>query len=134
MSKSVCKSNVRSRDMHVGYKFYTALLCIVKSKKMIYAKKKIQNNANLATQTAKIIANVNELEQKNLVRIEGNDVFVYPEIWKDKATALNWIKCLHLYCMVKKRFKESDTLNFKHFVTKELIGTFKNKKASVGVF
>ena len=98
---------------------------------MIYAKKKVQNNTNLAAQTAKIIANVNELEQKNLVRIKGNEVYVYPEIWKDKVTALNWIKCLHLYCMVKKRFKESDALNFKHFVTGENIGTFKNKKASV---
>lgn len=101
---------------------------------MIYAKKKIQHNANLAAQTAKIIANVNELEQKNLIRIEGNDVFLYPEIWKNKATALNWIKCLQLYCMAKKRFKESDTLNFKHFVSGELIGAFKNKKASVSIF
>lgn len=101
---------------------------------MIYAKKKIQNNANLAAQTAKIIANVNELEQKNLVRIEDNEVYVYPEIWKDKITALNWIKCLHLYCMVKKRFKESDTLIFKHYVSGEVIGSFKNKKASVLVF
>lgn len=101
---------------------------------MIYAKKKIQNNANLAAQTAKIIANVNELEQKNLVRIEDNEVYVYPEIWKDKITALNWIKCLHLYCMVKKRFKESDTLLFKHYVSGELIGSFKNKKASVLMF
>jgi len=101
---------------------------------MIYAKKKVQNNANLAAQTAKIIANVNELEQKNLIRIEDNEVYVYPEIWKDKITALNWIKCLHLYCMVKKRFKESDTLIFKHYVSGEVIGSFKNKKASVLVF
>ena len=101
---------------------------------MIYAKKKVQNNANLAAQTAKIIANVNELEQKNLIRIEDNEVYVYPEIWKDKITALNWIKCLHLYCMVKKRFKESDTVIFKHYVSGEVIGSFKNKKASVLVF
>jgi hypothetical protein len=101
---------------------------------MIYAKKKVQNNANLAAQTARIIANVNELEQKNLIRIEGNEVYVYPEIWKDKVTALNWIKCLHLYCMVKKRFKESDTLYFKHYVSGEIVGSFKNKKASVLIF
>jgi hypothetical protein len=79
---------------------------------MIYAKKKVQHASNLAAQTAKIIANVKELEEKNLLRLEGNEVFVYPQIWKDKATALNWIKCLHLYYMVKKRFKESDTLEF----------------------
>ncbi|SMC69481.1 hypothetical protein [Pedobacter nyackensis] len=101
---------------------------------MIYAKKKVQNNANLAAQTAKIIANVNELEQKNLIRIEGNEIYVYPEIWKDKVTALNWIKCLHLYCMVKKRFKESDTLYFKHYVSGDVVGSFKNKKASVLAF
>lgn len=101
---------------------------------MIYAKKKVQHASNLAAQTAKIIANVKELEEKNLLRIEGNEVFVYPQIWKDKVTALNWIKCLHLYCMVKKRLKESDTLNFKHFETGELIGAFKNKKATILVF
>lgn len=101
---------------------------------MIYAKKKIQNNNNLAAQTAKIITNVTELEQKNLVKIDENVVYVYPEIWKDKVTALNWIKCLHLYCMVKKRFKESDTLYFKHFITGETIGSFKNKKAHVTIF
>lgn len=101
---------------------------------MIYAKKKVQHASNLAAQTAKIIANVKELEEKNLLRIEGDEVFVYPQIWKDKPTALNWIKCLHLYCMVKKRFKETDTLNFKHFETGELIGSFKNKKANAFIF
>lgn len=101
---------------------------------MIYAKKKIQNNANVAAQRAMIIANVAELEAKNLVRLEGADVYVYVEIWKDKLTAINWIKCLQVYFMVKKGFKESDTLNFRHFVTGELIGTFKNKKASVFIF
>lgn len=98
---------------------------------MIYAKKKVQHSANLAAQTAKIIANVKELEDKNLIRIEGNEVHLYPEIWKDKATALNWIKCLHLYCMLKRRFKESDSLFFKHMETAEPLGVFKNKKASV---
>lgn len=98
---------------------------------MIYAKKKVQHSANLAAQTAKIIANVKELEEKNILRIEGDTVFVHPKIWKDKNTALNWIKCLHLYCMVKKRFKESDTLYFKHYETEELIGSFKNKTPKV---
>lgn len=101
---------------------------------MIYAKKKVQHTAHLAAQTAKIIANVKELQEKNLLRIEGNEVFVYPEIWKDKATALNWIKCLHLYCMLKMRFKESDSLLFKNYTTGEQIGGYKNKKASVSIF
>ena len=98
---------------------------------MIYAKKKVQHVANTAAQTAKIIANVKELEEKNIIRITDNEVELYPEIWKDKATALNWIKCLHLYYMLKRRFKESDPLLFKHMETGELIGSFKNKKAKV---
>lgn len=97
---------------------------------MIFAKKKVQHASNLAAKTAKIIANVNELESKNLLKIEGDAVFVYPQIWKDKTTALNWIKCLHLYCMVRKRFKETDTLYIKHYESGELIGAFKNKKPS----
>lgn len=98
---------------------------------MIYAKKKVQNTANLAAQTAKIIANVKELEEKNLIRLEEKEIYLYPDIWKDAATALNWIKCLHLYYMLKKRFKESNPLLFKHMETGELIGSFKNKKAKV---
>ncbi len=98
---------------------------------MIYSNKKVQTSANLAAQNAKIIANVNALKEKDLLRIEGNDVFVYPAIWKDQATALNWIKCLHIYCMLKHRFKEKDPLNFKDFTTGKLIGTFKNKKATL---
>lgn len=101
---------------------------------MIYANKKVQSTTNLAAQTARIIANVKELEEKNIARIEGNVVYVYPEIWKDKNTALNWIKCLHLYCMVKKRFKESDALFFRHFETSEPLGEYKHKKARVLVF
>lgn len=98
---------------------------------MIYAKKKVQNTANLAAQTAKIIANVKELEEKNLIRLEEKEIYLYPDIWKDRPTALNWIKCLHLYYMLKKRFKETDPLLFKHMETGELIGSFKNKKAKV---
>lgn len=98
---------------------------------MIYSNKKVQGAANTAIQNAKIIANVNALMEKNLLRIEGDNVFVYPAIWKDEATALNWIKCLHIYCRLKHRFKEKDPLNFKDYTTEELIGTFKNKKATV---
>ena len=98
---------------------------------MIYAKKKVQNNANLAAQRALIIANVNELMAKNLLKIVENEVYVYPEIWKDKAMALNWIKCLQLYFMVKYRFKENDALNFRHYESGELIASFKNKKPAL---
>ncbi len=98
---------------------------------MIYAKKKVQNSANLAAQRAQIIANVKELMAKNLLKIVENEVHVYPAIWKDKAMALNWIKCLHLYFMVKHRFKESDILNFKHYESGQLIASFKNKKPSI---
>jgi len=98
---------------------------------MIYANKKVQQSKNTAAQTAKIIANVVALEEKNLIRISGQEVFLYPELWKDKISALNWMKCLHLYCMLKKRFKESDPLYFKHFSTEEPLGSYKNKKASL---
>lgn len=98
---------------------------------MLYAKKKVQQNANLAAQRAQIISNVNELKAKNLLRIVDNEVYVYPQIWKDKVTAVNWIKCLHVFFMLKHRFKESDTLNFRDYESGELIGSFKNKKASL---
>jgi len=100
---------------------------------MIYAKKKVQKNADLAAQTAKIIANVKEMEQKNVLRIEGQEVFLYPGLWKDRLTALNWMRCLHVYCMAKKGLKERDTLHFKHYETGAMIGSLKNKKATLEV-
>lgn len=101
---------------------------------MIYANKKVAVKSNLAQQTAQIIANVKELEGKNLIRIEGNEVFLYPQIWKDKATALNWIKCLYLYCCIKKKIKDGNPLYFKHIETEELIGSMTNKKPKVLIF
>jgi hypothetical protein len=101
---------------------------------MVYANKKIQNAANSAAQNGKIIANVKELEEKKLVRIEGNEIYLQPELWKNQLLALNWIKCLHLYCCLKLRFKEKDPLYFKNMVTAELIGSYQNKKARVFLF
>jgi hypothetical protein len=94
---------------------------------MFYANKKVALKSNTAQQTAQIIANVKELESKNLVRIENNEVLLYPQIWKDKASALNWIKCLYLYCCIKKKIKDGNPLYFKNIETGELIGNM-NKK------
>lgn len=98
---------------------------------MIYANKKVQKQTNNAAQTTKIIENVIALQDKGLVRISGSDVFLHPELWKDRLSALNWIKCLHLYCTLKKRFKDNDPLYFKHIATEELMGTYIHKKASL---
>lgn len=100
---------------------------------MIYANKKVQQHTNNAAHTSKIIENVIALEEKNLVRISGNDVFLHPELWKDRLTALNWIKCLHVYCTLKKRFKDNDPLYFRHLETEEIIGTYIKKKASLSI-
>jgi len=97
---------------------------------MIYANKKISSSANLAQQTAKIIANVEALESRNLIRLESNTVFLNISVWTDNKVALNWIDCLFIYYKVKKSFK-NDPLYFKNIETNELIGTYINKKAKV---
>lgn len=101
---------------------------------MIYANKKVAVKTNTAQQTAQIIANVKDLESKNVIRIENNEVLLYPQIWKDKATALNWIKCLYLYCCIKKKIKDGHPLYFKHIETGQLIGSMNNKKPKVFIF
>jgi hypothetical protein len=98
---------------------------------MIYANKKIMNTTNQAVQNGKIIANVKELEQKGLVRIEGNEVFLQPTLWKNQLLAVNWIKCLHLYCCLKLRFTEKDPLYFKDINTLATIGSHQHKKVKV---
>lgn len=101
---------------------------------MIYANKKVTGKPKLAEQTAKIIANVKELEAKNLVRLTADTVFLHPQLWKDKITAINWINCLHHYYCLKKQLKGSQSLYFKNIATEELIGSFINKKAKVLIF
>lgn len=101
---------------------------------MIYANKKVATKPNLAQQTAKIIANIKELESKNVIRLEPDTVFLYPQIWKDKIAAINWINCLHHYYCLKKQFKSMQTLYFKHIETEELIGSMINKKPKILTF
>jgi hypothetical protein len=98
---------------------------------MIYSNKKVNQTGNLAQQTAQIIANVVGLETKQLIKLTDDTVFLYPQLWKDKAIALNWIKCLHHYYIVKRKFRPSNSLYFKHMETEELLGTMLEKKAKV---
>lgn len=101
---------------------------------MIYANKKVQSNTSQSVQNAKIISNMMELQEKNLVRIEGNQVYLEPGLWKNKLIAMNWITCLHIYCCLKLRFKEKDPLFFIDIHTGQPIGTYQNKKAKVSLF
>lgn len=101
---------------------------------MIYANKKVNLKGNLAQQTAQIITNVTALESKNVIRLETDTVFLYPQIWRDKIAAINWINCLHHYYCLKKQLKNSAPLYFKNIETNELIGSMINKKPKVLIF
>jgi len=93
---------------------------------MFYANKKTTVTANKAQQTAKILANVKSLLEKKLIEITTETVFLYPQLWKDEASALNWMKCLQIYCVLRKQFKEKDTIHFVNIETKEPIGIITN--------
>ena len=101
---------------------------------MFYANKKVNTKGNLAQQTAQIIANVNELESKKLIRLELDTVFLHPQLWKDKIAAINWINCLHHYYCLKKQMKSAGPLYFKNIHTNELIGRMLSKKPKVLIF
>ncbi|MFA6277967.1 MAG: hypothetical protein WC622_14530 [Pedobacter sp.] len=101
---------------------------------MIYANKKVVSKPDLAQQTAQIIFNIKEWENKNLIRLESDTVFLYPPLWKNKIAALNWINCLHHYYCIKRQMKKSDSLYFKNIETGELIGSMVNKKPKVLLF
>lgn len=101
---------------------------------MIYANKKVQQTTSSSVQNAEIISNVKELEEKEMVRIMGNEVYLESGLWRNQLHALNWINCLHIYCCLKLRFKEKDPLYFKDINTAEPIGAYENKKAKVFLF
>jgi hypothetical protein len=101
---------------------------------MIYSNKKVNQKGNLAQQTAKIIANVAGLEAKNLIRLTDDTVYLYPDLWKDKLLAINWIQCLHHYYVIKRQAKPSASLYFKHFETEALLGTVIHKNPKVLIF
>ena len=101
---------------------------------MNYANKKINQRRNLAQQTAQIITNVAALASKNVIRLAEDTVYLYPQIWKDKTTAINWINCLLHYYLIKRQFKQDTILNFKNIETDELIGSVFHKKVKVLIF
>ena len=101
---------------------------------MIFSNKKVAPIVNSAQQMAKIIANVNQLLEKKIIRLEENTIYLYPTIWKDKPIALNWLSCLHHYYCVKRKLKSSETLYFKDIESDKLLGTVVNKKAKVLIF
>jgi len=101
---------------------------------MLYANKKVSSKPNLAVQTAKIMANVKELESRKLIRLDADTVFLAPILWKDKIAAINWINCLHHYYCLKKQFKSSATLYFRDIHNDELIGSMQHKRPKVLIF
>lgn len=94
---------------------------------MFYANKKHSAPINSAEQNAKILANVKGLLEKKMVQINGNVVSLYPQLWKDKQKAINWIKCLYIYCNLKKQIKPNEALYFQDITTKQSIGSMVNK-------
>lgn len=100
----------------------------------MYANKKVNQKGNLAQQTAQIIANVMSLEEKNLINLTDDTVYLHPTLWKDKLSASNWINCLHRYYVVKRKVKPSAPLYFKAIDTLELIGSIIEKKPKVLLF
>lgn len=95
---------------------------------MFYANKKTVIGTPQAQLTAKILATVKELLDKEIIAIHANIVSLPPKLWKDEPTALNWIKCLHIYCTIKKHIREKDPLYFNNIHTGERIATMINKK------
>jgi hypothetical protein len=98
---------------------------------MFYANKKTTVAANQAQQSAKILANVKSLLEKKLITINDKAIFLYPQLWKDAPSAINWMKCLQIYCILKRQIKESDTLNFYDITSQQAIGIIANKKAKL---
>jgi hypothetical protein len=101
---------------------------------MIYANKKVNTKVNLAQQTAQVIATVQALMDKNLIRLSTDTVYLDLQLWKDKNTAANWINCLHLYYCLKRKFKPTLPLYFKNRATDELIGKIDGKKVKLYIF
>lgn len=93
---------------------------------MFYANKKHTAPINSAEQNAKILANVKGLLEKKLIQINGNMISLYPQLWKDKDKAFNWIKCLYIYCNLKKLVKPKEALYFEDINTKQVIGSIVN--------
>lgn len=89
---------------------------------MIYGNRKVSKAVDKAQQTAQIVAQVKQLLEKKIIKIEGNVVYLYPQILKTKESALNWMKCVYTYCVLKKYIKDKETLLFENIESKEPIG------------
>lgn len=100
---------------------------------MIFANKKTSTSLNTAQQNAQILKVVKQLLEKNVIRIEGQTVWLYPQIWKDKVSTENWIKCLYIYCQLKKHINNKALLTFKNIENQELLATIQGHKVKIHI-
>lgn len=98
---------------------------------MQFAHKKIAQQTPTAQQNAQILAQVKSLLAKNLVNIVGDTVFFYSQIWKDSASAINWMKCLQQYAILKLGHKAGLPYFFRDIKSHELRGTIVNKQVKL---
>ncbi len=93
------------------------------------ARKKVHQAGSKPEQTAKILSNVAALEAKDLLRITDNEVYVFPQLWKDRFTAENWMQCMLIYFIVKRKATQRSEIRFYHYDSGEPLGHVKNGKA-----
>lgn len=101
---------------------------------MIYANKKVQESPNQAAQTAKIIDTMLQLQEQEFVRIDGQTVWLRPNLWKNVLLAQNWMKCANIYCNLILKYNKKSPLEFRDIETDAVIGKLNGKQVKVLLF
>lgn len=80
----------------------------------------------------KVINGMNSLIEKQLIRIEGNVMLIYPEIWGDtEAKHLAFIRNGYRYFRLKLHFAEGTTVYIKDIETGQFLGVMKDSVPSI---
>ena len=80
--------------------------------------------------TLEVIRGVKTLIEKNALRIDGVNVYLYEEFWganREKGPA--WMKNIYLYLRLEKNYTEKQVLFFYNIETEMEIGYWDGEKA-----
>ncbi|WP_421977823.1 hypothetical protein [Roseivirga seohaensis] len=72
----------------------------------------------------KISTLIGQLEEKRVLKVESNQIKLFPELFGTETQTKNLIKNLYTYMRISKKLKQGQILNILHLETSELLAQY----------
>jgi len=88
-------------------------------------KNKVRKLSKEVEHVQSVLNGLNFLIEKKAIVIDGDTVFLYPELWgKDEKKIDSWKKNIYLYVRLKRNFPKGNSLSFRDIETREYLGSY----------